>query len=151
MKVLYGVAALLVLPLLVVVSVAFITTEDEAAAAADCGTSYPGAVAEALGVGTSDSTVVDALGGGSTDLPDVDGWSPEQVANAAAIIAAARTKNVHPGYPNGLPIRGQAIGVMTAIGESGLRVLDHGDAAGPDSRGLFQQRQGVGKVRLMGG
>ncbi|MDR1513939.1 MAG: hypothetical protein LBS56_10775 [Propionibacteriaceae bacterium] len=29
---------------------------------------------------------------------------------------------------------------MTAMGESGLRVLDHGDAIGPDSRGLFQQR-----------
>ena len=29
---------------------------------------------------------------------------------------------------------------MTAIGESTLRVLDRGDAVGPDSRGLFQQR-----------
>ncbi len=29
---------------------------------------------------------------------------------------------------------------MTAMGESSLRVLDRGDAAGPDSRGLFQQR-----------
>jgi murein DD-endopeptidase MepM/ murein hydrolase activator NlpD len=29
---------------------------------------------------------------------------------------------------------------MTAMGESGLRVLTHGDAVGPDSRGLFQQR-----------
>ncbi len=34
----------------------------------------------------------------------------------------------------------QAVGVMTAIGESSLVNLDHGDAAGPDSRGLFQQR-----------
>jgi hypothetical protein len=40
----------------------------------------------------------------------------------------------------GISARGQAIGVMTAMGESGLRVLDHGDAVGPDSRGLFQQR-----------
>ena len=30
--------------------------------------------------------------------------------------------------------------MTTAIGESTLRVLDHGDQAGPDSRGLFQQR-----------
>jgi 3-methyladenine DNA glycosylase AlkD len=29
---------------------------------------------------------------------------------------------------------------MTAIGESNLRVLNYGDAAGADSRGLFQQR-----------
>jgi hypothetical protein len=29
---------------------------------------------------------------------------------------------------------------MTAMGESSLRVLDRGDAVGPDSRGLFQQR-----------
>ena len=29
---------------------------------------------------------------------------------------------------------------MVALGESGLRVLDYGDGPGPDSRGLFQQR-----------
>jgi len=29
---------------------------------------------------------------------------------------------------------------MTAMGESSLYVVDHGDTAGPDSRGLFQQR-----------
>ena len=29
---------------------------------------------------------------------------------------------------------------MAAMGESGLRVLDYGDGPGPDSRGLFQQR-----------
>ena len=27
--------------------------------------------------------------------------------------------------------------MMTAMGESGLRVLDRGDTAGPDNRGLF--------------
>jgi hypothetical protein len=32
------------------------------------------------------------------------------------------------------------VSVMVALGESGLTVLDHGDGAGPDSRGLFQQR-----------
>jgi hypothetical protein len=34
----------------------------------------------------------------------------------------------------------KTIGVMTAMGESGLANLEHGDAAGADSRGLFQQR-----------
>lgn len=65
-------------------------------------------------------------------LPEVRGFSTEQVGNAAAVVAAGRSM--------GLSLRDQAIGVMTAIGESSLRVLDHGDTAGPDSRGLFQQR-----------
>lgn len=65
-------------------------------------------------------------------LPVLPGLSAEQVANAAAIIRA--------GQGMGLSLRDQAIGVMTALGESSLRVLDHGDRAGPDSRGLFQQR-----------
>ncbi len=60
------------------------------------------------------------------------GFSVEQLANAAAIVEAGRTL--------GVDARGQAIGVMTAMGESSLLVLDHGDAVGPDSRGLFQQR-----------
>ncbi|MFC3690454.1 M23 family metallopeptidase [Aquipuribacter hungaricus] len=62
----------------------------------------------------------------------VAGYGPEQLANAAAVIAA--------GQGLGLGVRDQTIGVMTAMGESGLRVLDYGDRAGPDSRGLFQQR-----------
>lgn len=69
---------------------------------------------------------------GATALPAVEGFTPEQVANAAAVVEAGRGM--------GLSLRDQAIGVMTAIGESSLRVVDHGDAAGPDSRGLFQQR-----------
>ncbi|MCU1516411.1 MAG: amidase, partial [Pseudarthrobacter sp.] len=74
-------------------------------------------------------------GGGSvdvTDFPEVPGYSTEQLSNAAAIINAGKTLN--------LPVRGQMISVMVALGESGLRVLDHGDGPGPDSRGLFQQR-----------
>lgn len=59
-------------------------------------------------------------------------WSAEQVSNAAAIIKA--------GQALGADSHTLAIGVMTAIGESTLIVVDHGDAAGPDSRGLFQQR-----------
>lgn len=66
-------------------------------------------------------------------LPDaVAGYSGDQLTNAAQIIAAGAA--LHLGE------RDQTIGVMTAMGESGLRVLDYGDAAGPDSRGLFQQR-----------
>ncbi|WP_427008491.1 CHAP domain-containing protein [Pseudarthrobacter sp. H2] len=62
----------------------------------------------------------------------VDGYTGEQLRNAAAIMNTGKTLN--------LPARGQMISVMVSLGESGLRVLDHGDGAGPDSRGLFQQR-----------
>jgi hypothetical protein len=67
-------------------------------------------------------------------VPDgpVAGYGAEQLANAAAIVNAAEAL--------GLDTCAQVIGVMTAMGESSLRVLDRGDAAGPDSRGLFQQR-----------
>lgn len=62
----------------------------------------------------------------------VAGYSGDQLDNAKAILGA--------GQRMGLSLRDQTIGVMTAMGESSLEVLDHGDKAGPDSRGLFQQR-----------
>lgn len=64
----------------------------------------------------------------------VPGWTHEQLVNAAQIMLAGQRAQ--------LTVRDQQIGVMTAIGESTLRVLNVGDAAGPDSRGLFQQRGG---------
>jgi len=68
----------------------------------------------------------------TTSPTPVAGYSGTQLDNASAILAAGRQM--------GLSLRDQTIGVMTAMGESSLRVLDHGDTAGPDSRGLFQQR-----------
>lgn len=62
----------------------------------------------------------------------IAGYNHEQLVNAAQIMVAAQKL--------GLTVRDQQIGVMTAMGESHLTVLDHGDAVGPDSRGLFQQR-----------
>ena len=62
----------------------------------------------------------------------VAGYCQDRLVNAAQVIAAARDL--------GIGSHTQTIGVMTAIGESSLRNLDSGDAAGPDSRGLFQQR-----------
>lgn len=59
-------------------------------------------------------------------------YSGKQLENAALIINA--------GKKLGLNKQGQTIGVMTAIGESTLNNIDRGDNAGPDSRGLFQQR-----------
>lgn len=62
--------------------------------------------------------------------------TPEQADNAALIagIAVARS----------LPPRAASIAIATAMQESSLRNLDHGDDAGPDSRGLFQQRPSQG-------
>ncbi|WP_346038484.1 hypothetical protein, partial [Arthrobacter gandavensis] len=40
--------------------------------------------------------------------------------------------------------RAASIALATAVQESGLRNLDYGDNAGPDSRGLFQQRPSQG-------
>ncbi|WP_028471527.1 M23 family metallopeptidase [Nocardioides alkalitolerans] len=66
-------------------------------------------------------------------LPPVVGqWDAEQVGNAVAIIRTGAALE--------LSLRAQTIAVMTAMGESSLRVIDYGDTAGPDSRGLFQQR-----------
>ncbi|MDR7165862.1 surface antigen [Pseudarthrobacter oxydans] len=62
----------------------------------------------------------------------VDGYSQEQLKNAAVILGAGKALD--------LSLRGQMISVMVSLGESGLRVLDYGDGPGPDSRGLFQQR-----------
>lgn len=55
-----------------------------------------------------------------------------QISNAAQVILAASDL--------GFDAHGQTIAVMTAIGESTLNNVDFGDKAGPDSRGLFQQR-----------
>jgi len=68
----------------------------------------------------------------TTSATPVAGYSGAQLDNARAIVAA--------GERMGLSLRDQTIGVMTAMGESSLKVLDYGDTAGPDSRGLFQQR-----------
>lgn len=64
-------------------------------------------------------------------------WSPEQMDNAATIVAVAMER--------GLPPRAATIAVATAIQESKLRNISYGDR---DSVGLFQQRpsQGWGTV-----
>jgi len=62
----------------------------------------------------------------------VAGFDAEQMKNAQAIMNAAKALK--------LPVAAQLIGIQASIGESTLRVVDYGDGAGPDSRGLFQQR-----------
>ena len=60
----------------------------------------------------------------------------DQTANASLITAVA--------VQRGLPARAASIALATAMQESKLRNIDHGDLAGPDSRGLFQQRPSQG-------
>lgn len=56
----------------------------------------------------------------------------DQIKNANTIMGVA--KNIGFNQPGAL------IGIMTAMTESNLVNVDYGDLAGPDSRGLFQQR-----------
>ncbi|MFJ9864594.1 heavy metal transporter [Streptomyces sp. NPDC101165] len=60
-------------------------------------------------------------------------FTPEQAVNAATIAAV--------GTGRGMPERAVAIALATAIQESGLRNIQHGDR---DSLGLFQQRPSQG-------
>ena len=62
----------------------------------------------------------------------VAGYSGTQLTIAATIMQA--------GKDQGLGVRGQTIGVMVGMGESSLTNVMHGDAVGPDSIGVFQQR-----------
>jgi murein DD-endopeptidase MepM/ murein hydrolase activator NlpD len=66
----------------------------------------------------------------------VAGFTAEQLGNAATIIDTG-----HSMAAQGVTARDQQIAIMTAIQESGLRNLDHGDR---DSLGLFQQRPSQG-------
>nr|WP_090950594.1 hypothetical protein [Arthrobacter sp. ov118] len=71
-----------------------------------------------------------AAGSGGDDL------ATDQAANAALITAVAVRR--------GLPARAASIALATSMQESKLRNIGHGDQAGPDSRGLFQQRPSQG-------
>ncbi|MCD4853409.1 M23 family metallopeptidase [Arthrobacter sp. AK01] len=65
-------------------------------------------------------------------LPAGGPVSDVQLRNASAIVAAAEEL--------ALPADARILGIQAALGESSLESKDYGDAAGPDSRGLFQQR-----------
>lgn len=99
-----------------------------------------GALALSSGIGSTTS-----CGNGTVDVATVSaqtdpvaGYSGDQLVNAAAIMNAATALQ--------LDSQAQVLGVMTAMGESGLQILDYGDSAGPDSRGLFQQPDSWGSL-----
>ncbi|NUP75567.1 MAG: hypothetical protein HOQ07_13100 [Sinomonas sp.] len=60
----------------------------------------------------------------------------DQTANASLITAIAVRR--------GLPARAATIAIATSMQEAKLRNINYGDHAGPDSRGLFQQRPSQG-------
>ncbi|WP_344308818.1 peptidoglycan DD-metalloendopeptidase family protein [Fodinicola feengrottensis] len=62
----------------------------------------------------------------------------DQMDNVKTIVGVGKGMSVPP--------RGWVIAVATAIQESSLHNTDQGDAAGPDSRGLFQQRDSWGPL-----
>lgn len=68
------------------------------------------------------------------------GLDSEQLANAAIITETATRMS--------LGRQAAVIGVMTALTESSLRNVSYGDEAGPDSRGLFQQRDQWGPLEV---
>ena len=76
--------------------------------------------------------VSSSVGAEYNATPAIAGLDAEQAANARAILTSAESL--------GLPVSAQLLGVQAALGESALRVVNYGDKAGPDSRGLFQQR-----------
>ncbi|MEU9003838.1 hypothetical protein ACFWBI_33900 [Streptomyces sp. NPDC059982] len=86
------------------------------------------------GGGTPYCTVT-ATGAGAASAGTVQSYemTPEQASNAATIAAV--------GISKGLPDRAVTIALATAMQESALRNLDHGDR---DSLGLFQQRPSQG-------
>lgn len=116
-----GVAAAIGLPIAVVASLLMIILLVVAPGAAACGAGQGG---------RANPNAVPA--------EPVAGYSGEQLKNAAFIMNAA--------IDLGLDRQAQVLGVMTAMGESSLRVINYGDEAGPDSRGLFQQRDSWGSL-----
>jgi cell wall-associated NlpC family hydrolase len=61
-----------------------------------------------------------------------------QLGNARTIIAT--------GISLRIPTRGLIVAIATAMQESTMRNVNYGDVAGPDSRGLFQQRAPWGSL-----
>lgn len=104
-----------------------------------------------LGQGTLACTPVGGMttpgGSGAPGGTNVGEWAfdTEQMTNAITIIGVAKSTFASESDQR----RAAIIAVATAHQESGMRRIDYGDTAGPDSRGLFQQREaGWGSLAL---
>lgn len=98
----------------------------------------------ALPLGVGSLVVVAVMGGGAESCTGTVGaggtLSAEQTTNLQVIVETTTGR--------GLPAEDAVIAVMTALTESSLINVDHGDLAGPDSRGLFQQRDSWGPLAV---
>ena len=88
-----------------------------------------------VGTGLSQQAPTSCVGPavGTVEISDdmeVAGFRGEQLENAATIMRVAGQQ--------GLDVRGQTVVVMTAMAESSLINMDHGDAVRNDTIGLFQ-------------
>jgi hypothetical protein len=111
--------------------------------------STAGAVALSTGTASGQCGTSTIPTGATSTLGAVAGYTGDQLANAVAIVNA--------GTALGVSTQGDIIGVMTAIGESGLRNLTYGDnlhgVTNPDgmptdSVGLFQQQHWWGPLAI---
>lgn len=66
----------------------------------------------------------------------VDGYGADQLKVGATIITVGQQMSI--------PVHGQTLALMVAIGESGLRNLNHGDAVDNTTIGVFQQGASYG-------
>ncbi len=78
--------------------------------------------------------------------PRVATLDADQTRNARAIVQVATRLAAAHGMDADHARLAAVIGLMTALQESSLHVIAYGDAAGPDSRGLFQQRDPWGPL-----
>lgn len=78
-------------------------------------------------------------GGGEAAIP----LTAEMQSNVITIIGVAKSM-----FPSDQQERAALIAIATAMQESGLKSIDYGDEAGPDSRGLFQQRTSWGSLAV---
>jgi cell wall-associated NlpC family hydrolase len=85
---------------------------------------------------------VSATAGGTLKPGSYGGYKldQDQCNNAVAVFKG--------GVAEAMSVRDIAIGIMTAMTESSLHNIAYGDAAGPDSRGLFQQRAPWGDLSV---
>jgi hypothetical protein len=95
-----------------------------------------GLVLFATGAGTG-SSIGSCYGSGTAGGGSL---TAEQSENLQVIVATTAAR--------GLSTEDAVIAVMTALTESSLINVGHGDAVGPDSRGLFQQRDSWGPLAV---
>lgn len=95
---------------------------------------------QARGCAPAGPAIVPASAGPSAPPTAVAGTLPTKVGIYEGVQLVNAGYVIKAGQSLGLDAWTITVGVMTTMGESGLRVLPYGDAAGPDSLGLWQQR-----------